>query len=101
LKLLKDLGYALRQLRKNPGFALTAVLSLAFGIAATTSVFSVIYGLVMHPYPYRTADRMIDILIEDKAGNHDRVLLTGSQFEQLRHAKQSRAASHGRVGICR
>jgi putative ABC transport system permease protein len=73
----------LRQLRKNPGFALTAVLSLALGIAATTSVFSVVYGLVMHPYPYRSADRMVDILIEDKGGNHDRVLLTGSQFEQL------------------
>jgi predicted permease len=82
----------LRQLRKNPGFALTAVLSLALGIAATTSVFSVIYGLVMHPYPYRAADRMVDILIEDKGGNHDRVLLTGSQFEQLRQANPVESA---------
>jgi predicted permease len=87
LKLLKDFRHALRQLCKSPGFALTAVLSLALGIAATTSVFSVIYGLVMHPYPYRSADRMVGILLEDKGGHHDRVLLTGPQFEQLRQAK--------------
>jgi hypothetical protein len=74
----------LRQLRKNPGFALTAVLSLALGIAATTTVFSVIYGLVMHPYPYRAADRMITIKAEDKGGNRDHVLVTGSQFQQIR-----------------
>jgi hypothetical protein len=56
------------------------VLSLALGIAATTAVFSVIYGLVMHPYPYRSADRMIDIFTVDKGGNRERVLLTGSQL---------------------
>lgn len=77
----------MRQLRKNPGFAFTAVLSLALGIAATTTVFSVIYGLVMHPYPYRSADRMIDILTVDKGGNRERVLLTGSQLLQLRQAR--------------
>ena len=76
----------MRQLRRNPGFALTAVLSLSLGIAATTAVFSVIYGLVVHPHPYRSVDRMIDILIEDKGGNHDRVLLTGSQLLRLRQA---------------
>jgi hypothetical protein len=77
----------LRQLRKHPGFALTAVLSLALGIAATTTVFSVIYGLVMHPYPYRSADRMINILTEDKGGHRERILLTGSQLELFRRAR--------------
>jgi predicted permease len=62
------------------------VLSLALGIAATTAVFSVIYGLVMHPYPYRSADRMIDIFTVDKGGNRERVLLTGSQLQLLRQA---------------
>jgi hypothetical protein len=77
----------LRQLRRNPGFALTAGLSLGLGIAATTAVYSVIYGLVMHPYPYRSADRMINVLTEDKGGNREHVLLTGSQLQLLRQAR--------------
>ena len=56
--LLQDFRYSLRQLVKNPGFALTAILSLALGIAATVSVFSVIYGVLMHPFPFPDVDRI-------------------------------------------
>src|SRR5260370_30111337 len=56
--LMKDLVYALRLLRKSPGFTLTAVLSLALGIGANTVVFSVINALVLKPLPVLDADRI-------------------------------------------
>ena len=49
--LLQDIRFSLRQLIKSPAFALTAVISLTLGIGATTAVFSVVYAILMNPYP--------------------------------------------------
>lgn len=64
--LLKDLRFALRQYRKSPGFVITAVLSLTLGIGATTAIFSVIYGVLLDPYPYKDADRMVHVQMRGK-----------------------------------
>jgi len=83
--LLQDIRYGFRQLIKMPGFTLTAVLSLALGIGATTAVFSVIYALVVNPYPYAGADRMMHLrLIDEKSGAPQGFGLTASQWQQVR-----------------
>jgi hypothetical protein len=61
-----DIRYGLRALRRNPGFAAVAVLSLALGIGATTAMFSLIYAVLLHPFPYAGADRIMYLVFLDK-----------------------------------
>ncbi|MBZ5654975.1 MAG: ABC transporter permease [Acidobacteriia bacterium] len=84
--LLQDLRYAVRQLRKSPGFAVTAVLSLTLGIGATTAIFSVVYSILLDPYPYRDADRMVHVELRDKTDRGPLLAVKGSEYEELRHA---------------
>jgi putative ABC transport system permease protein len=82
----QDFKYAFRQLWKNPGFALTALLSLGLGIGATTAVFSVVYAVLMNPYPYKNPERMVHLVLKDRAGHERWPGLTGSQIQRLRLA---------------
>jgi len=82
--LLQDIRYGFRQLVKMPGFTLTAVISLALGIGATTAVFSVVYAILMDPYPYKAPDRMIHMRLPTPSGGSRGFGLTGTQWQQLR-----------------
>ena len=84
--LIQNFRYALRQLSKSPGFTLTAILSLALGIGATTAVFSVIYAILLDPYPYANPDRMVHLKVVNTKGDEQQYGLTAGQWQQIRKA---------------
>jgi predicted permease len=85
--LSQDISFAGRQLTKHRVYALTAVLSMALGIGATAAVYSVLYGVLIDPYPYRNADRIAFITIQNKQGRGGDIPFTLAEVDQLRQAK--------------
>jgi predicted permease len=94
-RLAQDLHYALRMLRRGPGLTAVAVLSLALGIGASSAIFSLVYAVLLDPYPYRDADRIIAPSFADKSApgqgpkaERPRIFYTVPDFLDLeRHSK--------------
>ena len=85
MQLAQDVRYAFRQLRRNPGFALTAIVTLALGIGATTAVFSVVEQMLLRQLPYRDADRIVALRTFFTDKQHLNSHVTGGDYQDMRN----------------
>lgn len=76
----QDLRFGARGLAQSPGFSVTAVLSLALGIAATTAMFSVIYGVIIDPFPYAHPETLMSIQVREPDHNLEFSPYTPDQY---------------------
>src|SRR6185312_16803251 len=95
--MLRPWTQAARSLARRPGFAISAVVILAAGIAATTGVFSVVDAAVLEPLPYPNPDRLVQLMEANSAKSEAIALLAPVRVEdwnQLNHTFESIAASY-------
>ena len=88
-RLRQDARYGIRVLLARPGFTAVAVLSLALGIGAATAIFSVVYAVLIDPYPYRAADRIGQVFLTGKKDNLRRFGYSKAQYLELRQRLRS------------
>ena len=87
--LLQDIRYGLRTLIRQPGFAATAILTLALGIGATTAIFSVVNAVVLRPMPFDAPDRVVVVTnLSTKTGNRN-TTISGPDFFDWRAQARS------------
>ena len=89
----QDIRYAVRVIRRNPGFGVAAALTFALGIGASTAIFSVVHGVLLRPLPYADPDQLIVLWESQPARGNDRNVVSVPNFEAWR----SRARSFERM----
>jgi hypothetical protein len=84
--LLRDMGFGVRMLRKNPAFTVAAILTLALGIGANTAIFTVANALLLRPFPYRAPEQLVTVGARDQNKEFGGTLL---RYELLRDHSHS------------
>jgi len=82
--LQQDVRFGLRVLRRNPGFTLTAIITLALGIGANTAIFSVIYGVLLRPLPYKDGNRLVVVNQQARLNNANSLGFSVKEFQDYR-----------------
>ncbi|HEX4168006.1 MAG TPA: ABC transporter permease [Bryobacteraceae bacterium] len=88
-RLTNDLRYGMRMLLARPGFTAVAVLSIALGVAATTAIFSVVYAVLIDPYPYRAAGRIGSLHLSSKKDPDRGVGFSKAQYLEIKSRMRS------------
>jgi putative ABC transport system permease protein len=78
-----DVRYGFRVLKKSPAFAALAVITLALGIGATTVIYSVVYAVVLNPFPYKDVDTLMSVKVWEPVQRGFRVTYTPGQFLEI------------------
>lgn len=92
---LRDIRHAFRGLLRTPSFAIIAILTLALGIGINTAVFSVFYGVLLHPLPYDHPEELALIWASFNAAGHARAPVSGAMLREIEHRNRSLAGIAG------
>ena len=84
---LQDLHYAFRQLRQNPGFALTAILILALGMGVSVAIFGFVDAALLQPLPFETPNRLMSV--DERSAVHPRSNLSREDYEDWKRLNKS------------
>jgi len=95
--LAHDFRFVIRQGRKSPGFTLTVILTLALGIGATTSIFSLVEGILLRPLPFRDPDRLA--VLGDRLGNKSGIPVTAREIGTYAKAAGAFSTMGGYTGV--
>jgi len=85
----QDLRFALRTLLKSPGFAVVAVVCIAIGIGANTTVFSIVNAVLLRPFPYADPDQIVVVHETQPKNDVDRAALSYLDYQDLREQSRS------------
>src|SRR5271170_3612764 len=91
--LAQNLRFAFRQLWKTPGFSVTAILTLALGIGATTAIFSLVEGVLLRPLPFNDPERLV--LLGDHVGGNSGIGVTAPEIVTYSNAASAFSAIGG------
>src|SRR5690349_10273874 len=86
--MFQDFRFALRQMRKNTGFSIVAILTLALAIGANTAIFSAIDALILHPLPYQRPEQLVSLTETLRKFNLIKIGVSPLEFRDLRDLSQ-------------
>jgi len=93
---MQDFRLAVRQMRKAPGFTLTAILTLALGMGATIAIFSLVEGILLRPLPFADPDRLV--IVGDHVGNGPNPGVTAREIATYEGATSAFSSMGGFTG---